>query len=101
MGTGVATNKQGIRRRTGRYSKVAGAWGRPSVHLGLMDIRVKHRGWAGRNCFVPSLPVSEDTSPAHTVAVLGLHDFRMLRLRRCLWYEVIQLVGFLLLLLKN
>lgn len=55
VGTEVATNKQGIRRRTGRYSKVAGAWGRPSVHLGLTDIRVENRDWAGRNCFVPSL----------------------------------------------
>lgn len=48
-----------------------GAWGRPSVHLGLTGIRVTHRGWAGRNCFVPSLPVSEDTSPAHTVALIS------------------------------
>lgn len=78
----------------GGHSKVAGAWGRPSIHLELTDIRVKHRGWAGRNCFVPSLPVSEDTSPARTMADLRLGTFRTLRLRQCLWYEVIQLMVF-------
>lgn len=95
VGTEVATNKQGIRRCTGRSFKASWSLGK-TIRTPRTD---GHQGYAQRlgrqELLCPQSPSLRGHQPCpHRGSDLGLHAFRTLRLRRHLWYEVIQLMVF-------
>lgn len=95
VGTEVATNKQGIRRCTGRLFKASWSLGK-TIRTPRTD---GHQGYAQRlgrqELLCPQSPSLRGHQPCpHRGSDLGLHAFRTLRLRRRLWYEVIQLMVF-------
>lgn len=95
VGTEVATNKQGIRRCTGRSFKASWSLGK-TIRTPRTD---GHQGYAQRlgrqELLCHQSPSLRGHQPClHRGSDLGLHAFRTLRLRQRLWYEVIQHMVF-------